>query len=146
MWRIWRMKKYSKKLGVIVGVDGEISYVGMYDMSNDAEFIWHGDILTGPKIGAFLTINQNDIKIIASVLTEKVIDQQNTIKSSEFVKSYAEKSINRLSTLKVRGVISEGSCVATSQCVPIFGNEVTLTTKEDLKIIYGVDNIEEPIL
>src|SRR5699024_654936 len=121
MWRIWRMKKYSKKLGVIVGVDGEISYVGMYDMSNDAEFIWHGDILTGPKIGAFLTINQNDIKIIASVLTEKVIDQQNTIKSSEFDNRYAKNSINRLITLKVKGVISEGSVEETSQYVTMNG-------------------------
>lgn len=140
------MKEYSKKLGVIVGVDGDISHVGMYHMSNDAEFIWHGDILTGPKIGAFLTINQNDIKIIASVSTEKVIDQQNTIKSSEFDNRYAKNSINRLITLKVKGVISEGSFEVTSQYVPMIGNEVTLTTKEELKIIYGVESVEETIL
>ena len=140
------MKEYSKKLGVIVGVDGDISHVGMYHMSNDAEFIWHGDILTGPKIGAFLTINQNDIKIIASVSTEKVIDQQNTIKSSEFDNRYAKNSINRLITLKVKGVISEGSFQVTSQYVPMIGNEVTLTTKEELKIIYGVEGVEETIL
>jgi len=115
-------------------------------MSNDAEFIWHGDILTGPKIGAFLTINQNDIKIIASVSTEKVIDQQNTIKSSEFDNRYAKNSINRLITLKVKGVISEGSFQVTSQYVPMIGNEVTLTTKEELKIIYGVEGVEETIL
>lgn len=140
------MKEYSKKLGVIVGVDGDNSYVGMYHMSNDADFIWHGDILTGPKIGAFLTINQNDIKIIASVSTEKVIDQQNTIKSSEFDNRYAKNSINRLITLKVKGVINEGSFEITSQYVPMIGNEVTLTTKEELKIIYGVESVEETIL
>src|SRR5699024_1559610 len=102
--------------------------------------------LTGPKIGAFLTINQNDIKIIASVSTEKVIDQQNTIKSSEFDNRYAKNSINRLITLKVKGVISEGSFQVTSQYVPMIGNEVTLTTKEELKIIYGVEGVEETIL
>lgn len=146
IWGTLRMKKYSKKLGVIVGVDGDISHVGMYHMSNDAEFIWHGDILTGPKIGAFLTINQNDIKIIASVSTEKIIDQQNTIKSSEFDNRYAKNSINRLITLKVKGVISEGGFEVTSQYVPMIGNEVTLTTKEELKIIYGVERVEETIL
>ena len=139
------MNEYRKKLGVIVGVDGDNSYVGMYRMSNDAEFIWHGDILTGPKIGAFLTINQNDIKIIASVSTEKVIDQQNTIKSSEFDNRYAKNSINRLITLKVKGVINEGIFEVTSQYVPMIGNEVTLTTNEELKIIYGVEGMKETI-
>lgn len=140
------MKEYGKRLGVIVGVDGDVSYVGMYHMSNDAEFIWYGDVLTGPKIGAFLTINQNDVKIIASVSTEKVIDQQNTIRSSEFDNRYRKDSINRLITLKVKGVINDGSFEVTSQYVPMIGNEVTLTTQEELKVIYGVDSIEETIL
>lgn len=74
------MKNKSKKLGVIVGVDGGISQVGMYTLSNDSSLLWFGDILTGPKIGSFLTINQNDVKIIATVVSEKVVDQQNTIK------------------------------------------------------------------
>lgn len=58
-----------KKLGVIVGVDGDISQVGMYQMSNDSEFLWYGDVLNGSKIGAFLTIVQNDIRLIATVVT-----------------------------------------------------------------------------
>lgn len=136
----------SKKLGVIVGVEGDVSQVGMYHMSNAAEFIWYGDILTGPKIGAYLTINQNEVKIIATVSTEKIIDQQNTIKSQEFDNRYAKNSINRLITLKVKGVISEGAFELTSQYVPMIGNEVTLTTREELKIIYGVENEEETIL
>jgi len=140
------MITHSKKLGVIVGVEGDVSQVGMYHMSNDAEFIWYGDILTGPKIGAFLTINQNDIKIIASVSTEKIIDQQNTIKSTEFDNRYAKNSINRIITLKVKGVINEDIFEVTSQYVPMIGNEVTLTTQEELKVIYGVDNIGETIL
>ena len=46
-----------KKLGVIIGVDGDTSQVGMYQMSNDSEFLWYGDVLNGPKIGAFVTVN-----------------------------------------------------------------------------------------
>ena len=99
------MTNPKKKLGVITAVDGDISQVGMYSMSNDAEFIWYGEILTGPKIGAYLTINQNDIKIIATVSNEKVIDQQNSIKSTEFDNRYSKNSINRIISLKTKGVI-----------------------------------------
>ena len=98
----------QKKLGVIVGVNGSISQVGMYSMSNDSNFLWHGEVLTGPKIGAFLTINQNDIKIIASVSTEKIIDQQNTVKSVEFDNRFNKNALNRLITLKTKGVIENG--------------------------------------
>ena len=37
-------------LGVIVGVDGDVSTVGMYQMSNHADFLWDGEILNGPKL------------------------------------------------------------------------------------------------
>ncbi|MCB4976268.1 ATP-binding protein [Streptococcus mutans] len=128
-----------KKLGVIVGVDGDISQVGMYQMSNDSEFLWYGDVLNGPKIGAFLTIVQNDIKLIATVVTEKIIDQQNTIRSTEFDNRYSKNSINRIVHIKTKGVIENKKFQVTSQFVPMIGNEVTLTTLEDLKTIYGVD-------
>lgn len=130
----------SKRLGVIVAVDGDMSQVGMYNMSNDAEFIWYGDILTGPKIGAFLTINQNGIKIIATVSTEKVMDQKNTVRSVEFDNRYNKNSINRIVTLKTKGVIENGKFQVTSRYVPMIGNEITVTTKEDLKIIYGIED------
>lgn len=136
------MTKHSKKLGVIIGVEGNISQVGMYNMSNDAEFIWYGDILTGPKIGAFLTINQNEVKIIATVSTEKIIDQQNTIKSKEFDNRYTKSSINRIVSLKTKGVIEGNEFQVTSQYVPMIGNEVTLTTREELRVIYGVEKTE----
>lgn len=139
------MTNPRKKLGVIVGVNGDLSQVGMYSMSNDADFIWYGDILTGPKIGAFLTINQNDVKIIATVSTEKVIDQQNSIKSMEFDNRYSKSSINRIITLKTKGVIEEGNFQVTSQYVPMIGNEVTLTTQNELRTIYGVQS-NEPII
>lgn len=131
--------RQSKKLGVVVAVDGTLSNVGMYEMSNDTEQIWDGDILTGPKIGAFLTINQNDVKIIASVVTEKVIDQKNTIMSDEFDNRYRKNSINRIIQLKTRGVITEGKFEVTSSFVPMIGNEITLTSEEELKIIYSVE-------
>lgn len=130
----------TKKLGVIVSVSGEFAQVGMYSMSNDADFIWYGDILTGPKIGAFLTIQQNDIKIITTVSTEKIVDQQNTVKSVEFDNRYNKNSINRIISLKTKGVIENGEFQVTSQYVPMVGNEITLTTKEELNIIYGIEN------
>lgn len=134
------MIEESKKLGVIVAVDGDISNVGTYSMSNNADFVWHGEVLSGPKVGAFLTINQNDIQIITTVITEKIIDQQNTVKSVEFDNRYNKHSINRIITLKTKGVISGGQFQITSQYVPMVGNEVSLTTKEALNIIYGIED------
>lgn len=135
----------SKKLGVIVGVDGTVSQVGMYSMSNDSQLLWYGDVLTGPKIGAFLTINQNDVKIIATVSSEKVVDQQNTVRSVEFDNRFHKDSINRLITLKTKGVIEENKFQVTSQYVPMVGNEVTLTTKEELDLIFGLESGEDSI-
>lgn len=132
--------KETKKLGVIVSVQGDIAQVGMYNMSNDAELVWYGDILTGPKIGAFLTINQNNVKIISTVSTEKIIDQQNTVKSVEFDNLYNKYSINRIISLKTKGVIENGKFQVTSRYVPMIGNELTLTTIEELNIIYGIEN------
>ena len=96
------MKSNIKKLGVIVGVDGDISQVGMYHLSNDAEYLWYGDVLQGAKIGAYLTILQNNIKIIASVVTEKVADQQNTIRSNRICNRFSKNSnkIEIVSNLK----------------------------------------------
>lgn len=139
------MKNKSKKLGVIVGVDGGISQVGMYTLSNDSSLLWFGDILTGPKIGSFLTINQNDVKIIATVVSEKVVDQQNTIRSVEFDNRFHKNSINRVITLKTKGVIENKKFQVTSQYVPMIGNEVTLTTKEELDIIFGIESNEDSI-
>lgn len=135
----------SKRLGVIVGVDGDISQVGMYNMSNDAQHIWYGEVLAGPKVGAFLTVNQNDIKIITSVSSEKVFDQQNTVRSLEFDNRFHKDSINRIITLKTKGVIEDGKFQVTSRYVPMIGNEITLTTKEELDIIYGIEDGESKI-
>lgn len=139
------MNRDVKKLGVIVGVDGDISQVGMYQLSNDAEYLWYGDILQGAKIGAFLTILQNNVKIIASVVTEKVADQQNTIRSTEFDNRFSKNSINRIVHLKTKGVIENGEFKVTSQYVPMIGNEVCITSKQDLELIYGINESEPTI-
>ena len=139
------MNRDVKKLGVIVGVDGDISQVGMYHLSNDAEYLWYGDVLQGAKIGAYLTILQNNVKIIASVVTEKVADQQNTIRSTEFDNRFSKNSINRIVDLKTKGVIEKGEFQVTSQYVPMIGNEVCITSKKDLELIYGI-NTSEPTI
>lgn len=139
------MTNPTKKLGVIAGVDGSVSQVGMYSMSNDSQLLWYGDILTGPKIGAFLTINQNDVKIIATVSSEKVVDQQNTLRSIEFDNRFHKDSINRVIILKTKGVIEENKFQITSQYVPMVGNEVTLTTKGELDLIFGLEPGEDSI-
>ena len=139
------MNRVVKKLGVIVGVDGDISQVGMYQLSNDAEYLWYGDILQGAKIGAFLTILQNNVKIIASVVTEKVVDQQNTNRSTEFDNRFSKNSINRIIHLKTKGVIENGVFQVTSQYVPMIGNEVCITSKKDLELIYGINKSEPTI-
>ncbi|MGL5899916.1 MAG: ATP-binding protein, partial [Lactobacillaceae bacterium] len=130
------MKRESKKIGVVVGVDGDIAQVGTYSMSNDSQFLWNGSILNGPKVGAYLTINQDNIKIIATVSSEKIIDQQNTVKSTEFDNRYHKDSINRVITLKTKGVIENQQFQITSQYVPMVGNEVTITSQDELNIIF----------
>lgn len=132
-------------LGVIVGVDGDVSTVGMYQMSNHADFLWDGEILTGPKVGAYMTILQNNIKIIATVVSEKIIDQQNTVKSEEFDNRYSSNSINRIILLKTQGVIEDNIFNLTSKYVPMVGNQVTITTTKDLNSIYSITNNEPTI-
>lgn len=132
-------------LGVIVGVDGDLATVGMYQMSNNATFLWDGEILVGPKVGAYLTILQNDVKIIATVVSEKIMDQQNTVKSKEFDNRYSANSINRIIMLKTQGVIENNSFTLTSKYVPMVGNEVTITTNQDLNSIYSITSNEPTI-
>lgn len=135
----------SKKIGVIVAVDGDLSQVGMYSLTNDVEYIWRGEILTGPRVGAYLTINQNDIKIIASVSSEKIIDTQNNVKSEVFDNRFSKGSVKRILTLKTKGVIEKNKFTVTSQYVPMIGNEISITTKKELNIIYGVEAVENSI-
>lgn len=123
-------------LGVIVSVNGDIAQVGMYSKTNDASILWDGKLLNGPKVGTFLTINQNDVKIIATVISEEIIDQQNTNHSKQFDNRFHSNSINRIITLKTQGVIENNSFKTTSQYVPMIGNEIFLISQEDIDLIY----------
>lgn len=135
----------SKKVGVIVEVDGSISKVGMYNETNDSEYIWSGNVLVGPKVGAYLTINQNDVKIIATVYSEKLLDEQNDIREHEYNNTYAKNTIKRIICLKVKGVIKDNSFYVTSKYVPMIGNVVTLTSLDELNLIYGIHKNEKSI-
>lgn len=135
----------SKKVGVIVEVDGSISKVGMYNETNDSEYIWNGNVLVGPKVGAYLTINQNDVKIIATVYSEKLLDEQNDIREHEYNNTYAKNTIKRIICLKVKGVIKDNSFYVTSKYVPMIGNVVTLTSLDELNLIYGIHKNEKSI-
>lgn len=135
----------SKKVGVIVEVDGSISKVGMYNETNDSEYIWSGNVLVGPKVGAYLTINQNDVKIIATVYSEKLLDEQNDIREHEYNNTYSKNTIKRIICLKVKGVIKENSFYVTSKYVPMIGNVVTLTSLDELNLIYGIHKNEKSI-
>lgn len=126
-------------LGVIVSVNGDIAQVGMYSKTNDASILWDGKLLNGPKVGTFLTINQNDIKIIATVISEEIIDQQNNNHSKQFDNRFHSNSINRIITLKTQGVIEHNSFKTTSQYVPMIGNEIFLISQEDIDLIYDTN-------
>ena len=135
----------NKPIGVIVEVNDQYSKVGVYNLVNDTKVIWRGEILSGIKVGAYLTVNQNDIRIIASVVSEKIIDQQNTVQSEEFDNRFHKNSINRVIELKTKGVIENHEFKITSKYVPMIGNEVTLTTQDELKIVYGLKKNEKLI-
>lgn len=132
-------------LGVIVSVNGDIAQVGMYSKTNDASILWDGKLLNGPKVGTFLTINQNDIKIIATVISEEIIDQQNTNHSKQFDNRFHSNSINRIITLKTQGVIENNSFKTTSKYVPMIGNEIFLISQEDIDLIYDTNVNSIPI-
>ncbi len=138
-------RKQSMPLGVIVEVEGSFSVVGMYNISNDTNILWYGHLLAGPRVGALLTINQNNIKIIAKVCKEKILDEQNRVTNKEFDNRFSKGTINRVITLKTQGVIANHKFQVTSSYVPMVGNEVTLTTKEELDIIFSIDNDEKTI-
>lgn len=126
-------------LGVIISVNGDIAQVGMYNKTNDTSILWDGMLLNGPKVGTLLTINQNDIKIIVTVISEEIIDQQNNNHSKQFDNRFHSDSINRIITLKTQGVIENNSFKTTSQYVPMIGNEVFLISQKDIDLIYATN-------
>mgnify|MGYP003361618010 CR=1 FL=1 len=126
-------------IGVVISVDGDRTLVGTYDLINDDEIIHNGQILYGPRLGAYVTIRQNDIKLIAKITSEKVIDQQNTIRSNEFDNRYSKNSINRLISVKMLGAIEDNEFTVTSSYAPMVGNEAYITTQAELAAIYAIE-------
>lgn len=136
----------GKRVGVIVEVNNQISKVGVYSLLNDNNVIWNGELLSGIKVGAYLTINQNDIKIIAMVSSEKVVDQLNTVSSAEFDNRFHKNTINRIVEIKIKGVIENNEFKITSKYTPMIGNEVSLTSDDELSKIYGVKENDKTII
>ncbi|WP_339031109.1 ATP-binding protein [Spiroplasma endosymbiont of Cantharis nigra] len=135
----------NKKVGVIISVNGDISKIGVYNFSNDVKYIWNGEILNGPRVGSFLTVNQNNIKIITTISSEEIIDDYNTLKNKEFDNRFRNNSINRIIYLKTKGVIENGKFHVTSKYVPMIGNEITITTQDEIDIIYEIEKGESTI-
>lgn len=126
-------------IGVVISVDGDRTLIGTYDLINDDEIIHNGQILYGPRLGAYVTVRQNDIKLIAKIISEKVIDQQNTIRSTEFDNRYSKNSINRLISIKMLGAIEDNQFTVTSSYAPMVGNEAYITTQAELAAIYAIE-------
>lgn len=136
----------GKRVGVIVEVNNQVSKVGVYSLLNDDSIIWKGELLSGIKVGAYLTINQNDVKIITMVSSEKVVDQQNTVNSAEFDNRFNKGTINRIVEIQTKGVIENNKFKITSKYTPMVGNEVSLTTNEELSQIYGLNADDKTIV
>jgi hypothetical protein len=132
-------------IGVVISVDGDRTLIGTYDLINDDEIIHNGQILYGPRLGTYVTIRQNDIKLIAKITSEKVIDQQNTIRSNEFDNRYSKNSINRLIGVKMLGAIKDNQFTVTSSYAPMVGNEAYITTQAELAAIYAIEPGTESI-
>lgn len=128
----------DKYIGIVISVDSAIAEVAMYDMVNDANILWDGQVLPGPKVGSFISILQGNVRIIAKVISEKIIDQQNSIGSKEFDNRYSKDSINRVIKAKSIGTVKGGNFQVTSRYVPMVGNKVSWISQEDYAAMYAL--------
>lgn len=128
----------NKYIGVVISVDSAVAEVAMYDMVNDANILWEGQVLPGPKVGSFISILQGNVRIIAKVISEKIIDQQNSIGSKEFDNRYSKDSINRVIKAKSIGTVKGGNFQVTSRYVPMVGNKVSWISQEDYAAMYAL--------
>lgn len=53
----------DKYIGIVISVDSAIAEVAMYDMVNDANILWDGQVLPGPKVGSFISILQGNVAL-----------------------------------------------------------------------------------
>ena len=128
----------DKYIGIVISVDSAIAEVAMYDMVNDANILWEGQVLPGPKVGSFISILQGNVRIIAKVISEKIIDQQNSIGSKEFDNRYSKDSINRVIKAKSIGTVKGGNFQVTSRYVPMVGNKASWISQDDYTAMYAL--------
>lgn len=130
----------TMKLGVVVAVEGDIAEIAMYSMANDSVILWNGELLNGPRVGSYITILQGNVKIITKVISEKIIDQQNTIKSNEFDNRFSKNSINRIIKVKTTGVVKGDRFEITTKYIPMIGDIASITNGEEIGAIYSISN------
>ena len=130
----------TMKLGVVVAVEGDIAEIAMYSMANDSVILWNGELLNGPRVGSYITILQGNVKIITKVISEKIIDQQNTIKSNEFDNRFSKNSINRIIKVKTIGVVKGDRFEITTKYIPMIGDIASITNGEEIGAIYSTSN------
>lgn len=128
------------KLGVVVAVEGDIAEIAMYSMANDSVILWNGELLNGPRVGSYITILQGNVKIITKVISEKIIDQQNTIKSNEFDNRFSKNSINRIIKVKTTGVVKGDRFEITTKYIPMIGDIASITNGEEVGVIYSTSD------
>ncbi|OFN49244.1 ATP-binding protein [Rothia sp. HMSC071F11] len=130
----------TMKLGVVVAVEGDIAEIAMYSMANDSVILWNGELLNGPRVGSYITILQGNVKIITKVISEKIIDQQNTIKSNEFDNRFSKNSINRIIKVKTTGVVKGDRFEITTKYIPMIGDIASITNGEEIGVIYSTSD------
>lgn len=130
----------TMKLGVVVAVEGDIAEIAMYSMANDSVILWNGELLNGPRVGSYITILQGNVKIITKVISEKIIDQQNTIKSNEFDNRFSKNSINRIIKVKTTGVVKGDRFEITTKYIPMIGDIASITNGEEVGVIYSTSD------
>ena len=125
-------------LGIVIEVNGDISKIGMYNVSNDTNILFNGDLISGLKVGAFVIVKQGLNRIVTKVISEKIKDNQNSLQSEEFDNRFSKNSINRIVEIKTQGIIDKnGNFKISSALVPMIGNEVSLATRKDINSIFS---------
>lgn len=128
----------DKHIGIVVSVESNIAEVAMYEMVNGSNILWDGQLIPGPKVGSFISILQGNIRIIAKVISEKIIDQQNSGGSKKIDNRYSKDSINRIIKAKSVGTINGDKFNVTSRYVPMVGNKVSWINLDDYTAMYSL--------
>ena len=128
----------DKNMGIVISVDSSIAEVAMHDMVNDSNILWDGKLLPGPKVGSFVSIHQGNVRIIAKIISERVIDQNNSIRSKEFDDQYSKNPINRVIVVKSIGAVWDDRFQITSRYVPRVGDSVFCISYADYSAMYAL--------